>query len=50
MVLKKKFSISSARNKKFEELKIELDKCVMICSNCHREIHAGIWNLEDLNM
>ena len=20
----------------------ELDKCVLVCSNCHREIHAGI--------
>ena len=24
----------------WEKVKNELDKCIMICSNCHREIHA----------
>jgi predicted HNH restriction endonuclease len=23
----------------FEKLKIEVDKCIMVCSNCHIEIH-----------
>lgn len=23
----------------------EADKCVLLCSNCHREIHAGMWQL-----
>jgi hypothetical protein len=27
-------------NKKFVEK--ELDKCVLVCANCHREIHAGL--------
>lgn len=22
--------------------KMELDKCILVCSNCHREIHAGL--------
>ena len=26
----------------WEKVKEELDKCILVCSNCHREIHAGI--------
>jgi predicted HNH restriction endonuclease len=26
----------------------EVKKCVLICSNCHRELHAGLWNIDDL--
>lgn len=29
------------RNWKFEKIKAELDKCDLICSNCHGEIHWG---------
>lgn len=25
----------------FEKNKEELDKCVLVCNRCHREIHAG---------
>lgn len=26
-------------------LKKELDKCILVCANCHREIHAGVRNI-----
>ena len=39
----KEMTISKNINKmKFEKLKPELDKCILVCSNCHGEIHAGI--------
>jgi hypothetical protein len=24
------------------KVKEELDKCILVCSNCHKEVHAGI--------
>lgn len=39
---KKDFSISSHRGTNFDKIKKELDKCIMLCSNCHREVHAGL--------
>lgn len=35
----KDFSISRNANRKWEIVKKELDKCILVCSNCHREIH-----------
>lgn len=40
----KDFSISQSKLWKFDEkIKKELDKCVILCSNCHKEEH-GKWD------
>jgi len=43
---KKDFTIANARLTSFsEKVKEELDKCSILCSNCHREEHAKIKGL-----
>jgi 5-methylcytosine-specific restriction endonuclease McrA len=43
----KKFGLSlSGLTRSWEKTKEELDKCVLVCTNCHREIHAGVVNIE----
>lgn len=32
----------------WERAKIELDKCILVCSNCHREIHHGMHEIKSL--
>lgn len=41
--MKKDFSISG-KTMAFEKLKKEVDKCELVCHNCHGEIHAGLIN------
>ena len=38
----KDFSISSYAVLSFKKLKEEADKCILVCANCHREIHSLI--------
>lgn len=39
----KDFPIASSRLSRFsKKIEKELDKCVLLCSNCHREEHARI--------
>ena len=39
----KDFTISG-KSWSFERLKIEVDKCILVCSNCHKEIHYEMKN------
>ena len=43
----KSFTISG-KSKSFNSLKSEVDKCILVCSNCHKEIHAGLINIDTI--
>ena len=34
-------------NSSLDKIKAEIDKCVCLCSNCHRKVHAGTLHLRD---
>lgn len=39
----KKFGLSvRGLTRSWERTKAEVDKCILVCANCHREIHEGI--------
>lgn len=41
----KDFSIGDARSYSLDRIKQEVDKCVLLCANCHRKVHAGLITL-----
>lgn len=42
----KKFGLSvKGLTRSWERSKKEADKCILVCANCHREIHGGITQL-----
>lgn len=41
----KEFEVGFARHYSIERVKAEIAKCVSVCANCHRKIHAGVVSL-----
>jgi len=43
---KKDFGLSSkGLTRSWERIKKEIDKCILLCANCHMEVHEGITQL-----
>lgn len=46
---KKDFTISNDHFKLMDAVN-ETEKCILICSNCHKEFHDGLWTIDELNL
>lgn len=45
----KDFTIGN-RDFKLVDCIIESKKCVLLCANCHREIHANLWDIDEIKL
>lgn len=46
---KKDFTISNDHFKLTEAVE-ESKKCILLCSNCHKELHDNLWDINELNL
>lgn len=46
----KKFNFNDNANRSWFHTRNEIAKCVLLCANCHREVHAGLIPLEELDI
>ncbi len=44
-----KLDVRSLSNRKFSEIESELKKCILLCNNCHAEVHYPQYDLELLS-
>lgn len=42
----KEFTVANRVSISWETLLVEIKKCVVVCANCHRKLHAGILKLD----
>jgi Homeodomain-like domain len=41
----KRFTIRSGRTPSLSRLRVEAEKCILLCSNCHAEVESGMTSL-----
>jgi hypothetical protein len=46
----KEYGMTQLQNKSWVKAKVELDKCDLLCSNCHAEVHEELEGLEEKNL
>ena len=42
----KDIGVGQMRGHSFQRIKREIEKCVVLCKNCHSEVHAGVTELK----